>query len=288
MLYCSQESLLCKLLALKPKNRTSVAEVWTEQVRALQRRSVLDRLVCKMRLLMFVLFVCVHCTQSFAAKFEAEATGPDDCRADDTRADDCCAYDCDRLGRRKAALQRAEQGVAVRVEHAQASKQLQAVHAEAAEMAPLNVAQDAATAAEAAERTRTRKLLESKLLELAKQRENAEFLAEKAEVDKKLGRKLAAEERKRTDTKQFLERYLVEREEYKLQAPAQEKAESAQIDAWQQVQRERLEQAAAAKAPKAESERRKYESVKSEIEEKLEPVMSYFGSFEFHITVVNV
>ena len=49
-------------------------------------------------ILMFALFVCVHCTQSFAAKFEAEATGPDDCRADDTRADDYCAYDCDGFG----------------------------------------------------------------------------------------------------------------------------------------------------------------------------------------------
>ena len=106
-------------------------------------------------------------------------------------------------------------------------------------------------------------------------------------MDKKLGRKLAAEERKRADTKQFLERYLVERDEHKLQAPAQEKAESAQFETRQQVQRERLEQAAAAKAPKAESERRKYEPVKSEIEEKLEPVMTYFGSFEFYITVVN-
>ena len=123
----------------------------------------------------------------------------------------------------------------------------------AAEMVTLNVAQDAA-----------KEILERQLREkeLAKQREYAEFLAEKAEVDKKLGRKLAAEERKRADTKQFLERYLVERDEHKLQAPAQEKAESAQIDAWQQVQRERLEQAAAAKAPKAESERRKYEPVK--------------------------
>ena len=54
----------------------------------------------------------------------------------------------------------------MRVEHGQASKQLQAVHAEAehkklaAEMAALKVAQDAAKAAEAAERTR--KLLQSK------------------------------------------------------------------------------------------------------------------------------
>ena len=42
------------------------------------------------------------------------------------------------------------------------------------------------------------------------------------------------------------------------------------------MKRERLEQAAAAKAQKAESERRKYEPVKSEIEEKLEPVMLFW------------
>ena len=109
----------------------------------------------------------------------------------------------------------------------------------AAKMATLNVAQDAA-----------KKIIERQLRE--------------------------KEERKRADTKQFLERYLVERDEHKLQAPAQEKAESAQIEAWQQAQRERLKQAAAAKAPKAESERRKYDPVNSEIEEKLEPVMLFW------------
>ena len=89
-----------------------------------------------------------------------------------------------------------------------ASKQLQAVHDAAehekltAEMAALNVKQDALEQAQAAERTR--KLMESKYIierqlrekELAKQREFAEILAEKAEIDKILGRIAAEKARK--------------------------------------------------------------------------------------------
>merc|ERR1719445_2228510 len=168
-----------------------------------------------------------------------------------------------------------------------ASKELQAVHEAAehekltSEMAALNVKADAAERAKESERTR--KLLESKEIierqlrekELAKQNEYAAFLKEKSEIDKILKKienekrcKAEAEAAKQRETKQFIERYLIEREEHKMADLEREKAESAKIAEWQNVQRERLERLEAAKAAKAESDRIKYEAVKGEIEEK--------------------